>query len=284
SAEDIFSMFGNFGGFSSNQRSNKTENDPNIYVRTTVDFKTAVLGGDKPITFDRKVKCKQCHGSGAKTQSDIKKCGDCNGQGRRVIQRQTILGISRQTIICEKCEGKGTYPEVKCPECHGKGFDSKKIEINAKIKRGIKNGDTLKVPGSGHQLEKATGDLYIIVSVKQSKYFEQHDNDIYTALYVDPVSAIVGGTVKVATPYGTIDHKLPPNTMVGDKVKIAGYGIRSENEKDNKIFSKKDGNLICIIKYEIPKYSKKEIDALEKLTKQEDPEIMKYVKTAQKEF
>ncbi|MGL4950931.1 MAG: DnaJ domain-containing protein, partial [Mycoplasma sp.] len=45
SAEDIFSMFGNFGGFSSNQRSNKTENDPNIYVRTTVDFKTAVLGG-----------------------------------------------------------------------------------------------------------------------------------------------------------------------------------------------------------------------------------------------
>ncbi|MGL4948028.1 MAG: DnaJ domain-containing protein [Mycoplasma sp.] len=290
SAEDIFGMFGNFDGGSANFSFNggrprrTNENDPNVYVKTTLDFSLAVLGGEKPISFERKIDCKTCNGSGAKSASDIKKCSSCNGQGKKIIQRQSIFGVTRQAIVCDACNGSGQQIENKCQTCVGKGFEVKKIDVKAKIKPGIKNNESLRVPQKGHQIKGVTGDLIINVAVRPSKYFEMDGNDIYTILYVDPISAIVGGTVSVATPYGTISHKLSPNTLPDDKIKIVNYGVRTGNSKENKIFGKKDGNLICIIKYKSPKYSKKEIEELESYTRSDDPEIIKQVKAAQKEF
>lgn len=286
SADDIFNFFGDMGGFSfggaNGQR--KAQNDTNIYVKTKINFKTAIMGGDQPISFDRKEECSICHGSGAKNPNDVKKCPDCGGTGQKIVQRQTLFGITRQTIICEKCRGKGKYPEVKCNTCNGDGYTVKKIQVNAKIDPGIKDGETLRVVGKGHTIDKKTGDLFITVGVKPSKYFEQNGNDLYTILYVDPISAIVGGKVKVATPYGTIEQKLEPNTLPDTRIKIANYGVRVDNNPKVRFFSRGNGNLICVIKYKMPKYTHKELEALDNLTRPNDSEITNYLKDVEKEF
>ncbi|MGL4952138.1 MAG: DnaJ domain-containing protein [Mycoplasma sp.] len=287
SAEDIFGMFGNFGGgfgFNGSGQGQNKGDDLNIFVRANIDFKTSILGGEIPISFDRKSECENCHGSGAKSPSDIKKCDQCNGQGQRVIQRQTIFGVTRQTIMCDHCGGKGKIPAVKCSSCSGKGHTVARVNVNAKIKPGVNNEEILKVPSKGHQLNGKNGDLLINVKVKPSKYFERHENDLYIILYVDAITAITGGDIDVPTPYGTIKHKLKANVMPDDKIEIPNYGIKSENTKHGGLFSKKDGSLFCVIKYIIPKYSKKELENLQSFGRSDDPEITKYIKSVQKEF
>lgn len=286
SADDIFNFFGDMGGFSfgGTNAPRKAQNDINVYVKTKINFKTAIMGGDQPIRFDRKEECPECHGTGAKTPEDVKKCPDCAGSGLKIIQRQTLFGITRQTIPCEKCRGKGKYAEVKCVSCNGDGFNVKKIEVNAKIEQGIKDGETLRVVGKGHTIDGKTGDLFITVGIKPSKYFEQNGNDLYTILYVDPISAIIGGKVKVPTPYGTIEQKLEPNTLPDTKIKIANYGVRIDSNQKMRFFNRGNGNLFCIVKYKMPKYSRKELDTLDDLAKPNDVEITNYLKEVEKEF
>lgn len=283
SMDDIFGMFGDFGrGGRSSQRS-QSEN-LHIQVDINISFKTAVMGGNEPITFTRKVDCDNCHGSGAQSSKDLKKCTGCNGTGHKTVQRQSMLGIIRQTIVCDQCHGRGQTIANKCATCNGVGYLAKRIEVNAKIHPGAKDGEVLKVIGKGNTIQSQTGDLYIVVHVKNSKYFEMDGNDIYTIVYVDPVSAVVGGKIKIATPYGIVEHKLPPNTLPEQKIKIAGYGVRNNPNAKSRLFSSSAGDLYCIIRYKMPHYTKTELEQLQRLVKPDDDSLKDYLKTAQKEF
>ncbi len=274
-AEDIFDMFGGLGGGFSfgggrSRASQAKANDPNIYVRVNISFSESIQGCEKEIQFDRKTQCSSCKGSGALKPEDVVSCPDCNGRGQKIMQKKSILGVIQQTVVCDKCNGTGKYAKTKCNVCSGKGYESSSVKVNAKIPQGTRDGETLKVPGNGHKINNVTGDLYIIVSVKRSQYFEREGNDLYTILYVDPISAMVGGTVKVATPYGIIDHKLPPNTLPEDKIRIPGYGIRLDNSHKLKFLSKNGGDLVAIVRYKMPKYSKQELDALKNYARPND--------------
>ncbi len=285
-AEDIFNMFGNFGfgGSRSSRSANARNNDPNIYVKVSVNFAEAIKGCEKEISFDRKTQCEACNGTGADKPEDYINCPDCGGNGQKVIEQRSILGIIRQQVVCDKCSGTGKYAKTKCGKCNGKKYTSSSVKVNAKITQGVRDGETLKVPSKGHNINNVVGDLYIIVSVKPSKYFERDGNDLYTIIYVDPISAIVGSKIKIPTPYGTIEHKLNPNTLPDEKIRIPGYGVKLDSNHKLKFLSKNGGDLICIVKYKIPKYSKADMEDLKKLTKSDDSIFTDYIKQVEKEF
>lgn len=293
-AEDIFGMFGDFGsGFSfgggsrGSSRSSKTqvsELDPNIYVRVKISFAESVKGCEKEISFDRKTTCSKCNGTGAAKPEDYVTCDLCKGKGQKIVEQRTILGTIRQSVICNKCDGVGKYAKTKCSECGGNKVTTDAVKVNAKITQGVRDGETLKVPGKGNVINGVAGDLFIVVTVKPSKYFERDGNDLYTILYVDPISAIIGGKVKVATPYGIIEHKLNPNTMQDERIKIPGYGIKLDANHKLKFLSKNAGDLICIVKYKMPKYSKQDLEALKEYAKPDDSNITNYINDVEKEF
>lgn len=288
-AEDIFSFFGGMGNgnFSFNGKNGQRNeaNDRNVVLRIKINFKAAVIGTTHSVSYEQKKECDNCHGTKAKTPKDLKTCSNCNGTGQKVVQKQTILGMMRQQVICSKCNGEGKFPEVLCTTCSGKGFQIHKVNLEIKIPPGTHDGDTLRIENQGHTLKNETGDLIIVVNVNPSKYFEQDGNDLFTILYVDPITAITGGEVSVATMYGVIKHKIEPNTLPDTKIKIANYGIRIDAKQTKpKFFARSNGNLICIVKYRIPQYSKSELNDLAKYCKPNDNEIQDHIKKVEKEF
>lgn len=287
--EDIFDMFGGGGfSFSNGPRNSRTSafraSDPNIYVKTTISFAKSISGCEQEISFDRKTECSACKGTGAESPKDFVECPDCKGRGQKVIEQKSIFGIVQQLVMCDKCNGVGKYAKTKCNKCNGRSYNTERVNVKAQINKGVRDGETLKVPGKGHSINGVTGDLFITVTVKRSKFFERDGNDLYTIIYVDPISAIVGEKIKIPTPYGVVEHKLNPNTLPDEKIKLQGYGIRLDKTHKLNFLSKNGGDLICIVKYKIPKYTKTETDALKRLVKKDDNIFEDHIKEVEKEF
>ena len=293
-ADDIFSsIFGDFGTFSfstgprTSKKTRNQQNEPNIYVRTTISFKTSVYGGQEEISFERRNTCSKCNGTGANSPNDLKTCDDCKGRGMKRYQQRSFFGNMVEEFPCDRCNGKGKIPTSKCTSCNGKGIIVDKVNVKATIPAGVRDGETLKVPNKGNEINGRQGDLYIVVNVKKSKYFERSGNDLYTIVYVDPVTALVGGEINVPTPYGIIKHDLKANTAMNERIVIPNHGIKSENMSRTKsLFGNKNssGDLICEIRYMMPKYSKDELKELSKFSKRNNPEIQNYNDLALKEF
>ncbi len=285
--EDIFTqIFGDQGGFSfgGGKRYQQEVEDINIQTKVRVSFATSLKGGEEKISFMRSTTCAHCKGTGADNPNDMIKCPQCEGKGYTIYQTRSIFGTSQVKGTCDKCNGKKEIPKVKCSKCNGNGITKEKVEVNVKIPTGVRNGETLVVNGKGNTINGKSGNLYIVVYVSPSRYFERNGNDLFTTVLVDPITAITGGRIKVATPYGLVDYDLPPNTSEGDKIKLVNYGVKSE-KVTTKIFGKlANGSLYGVIRYKTPKYSRDELNELKKFSRPNDKEINDYNESVVKEF
>jgi DnaJ-class molecular chaperone len=78
--------------------------------------------------------------------------------------------------------------------------------------------------GAGHG--GPAGDLYLVVTVKPHPNFERQDDDLLTTIQVPLTTAMLGGSVKVATLKGNaLELKIPPETQNGRIFKLAGQGM-----------------------------------------------------------
>lgn len=296
-ADDIFGSFFNqgegqqssggfgdiFGDFFGNQTQSRPQNndiDPSIHLGIRISFKSSIFGSSEKLVFNRQIICDKCNGSGAKSSSDIVNCRSCNGQGQVRKIKRTILGNIQTSEICDSCHGTGKTIKVKCGFCNGQKYIVKKIETAIKIPAGTKNDETLKVSLKGNITKSVTGDLYVTVSVTNSKFFQRQGLDLYCAILVDAITAIIGGTIDIPTPYGIIKHHIEAGTEFDARIKIPNYGIRLANKK----FNQKNGSLIAVVKYSISKYKKSEIHELERFANQNEKNIEKFNNELMKEF
>ncbi len=287
--EDIFSsIFGDQAGFTfhggrTHRANYDDEETDDIHIKTRISFAKSLQGGEEKISFTRSTTCEHCHGSGAENPDDLITCPQCEGKGFNIMQTRGFFGTSQVRAVCDKCHGKKKIPKTKCTHCSGSGIIKEKINVNVKIPAGVRNGENLVVNGKGNKINNKTGNLYILVYIEPSKYFERNGNDLYTIVYVDPVTAITGGKIKVPTPYGEVEYDLSPNTQQDDKIKLFNQGVKTETK--TKFFNKNSaGNLIGVIKYKIPKYSKDELNRLKEFNRPQDEEIKKYNADVLKEF
>jgi len=87
SFNDIFGdVFGDiFGGGSRSQSQPRRGSD--LEYRIEISLEDAIKGKEVKISIPRKINCKSCKGTGAKSGTAMKTCGHCNGQGQvRVSQ------------------------------------------------------------------------------------------------------------------------------------------------------------------------------------------------------
>lgn len=268
--DSIFDSF--FGGsiFGRQRRSSRARRGDDLRYDMEITLEEAASGTAKTIEIPHFEKCPKCKGSGADSQSDVTECPDCDGKGYTRRTQHTPFGLFSTQSPCRKCHGEGTYIKEHCKECHGKGRISKTKKIELKIPAGSETGTNLRIRGEGEAGERGaeSGDLYIVIHVKQHKIFERDGNDINIEVPVSFATAALGGEIDVPTLKGTATLRIPAGTQQGTIFRMRGKGIQS-------LHSHGTGDENVIVKIDVPKkLTKKQTELLKEFEK-ESPEKKK---------
>lgn len=99
--------------------------------------------------------------------------------------------------------------------------------LNLRIPKGIRPGQQIRLAGQGGQGMGGgeAGDLYLEVDFRTHSTYRVDGADIYLDLPVTPWEAALGAAVKVPTPAGAVDLKVPPESQPGRKLRLKGRGL-----------------------------------------------------------
>ncbi len=98
---------------------------------------------------------------------------------------------------------------------------------DVRIPPGILPGQKIRLSGQGEQGTGGGpgGDLYLKVEIEPHPVFKLKARDLYMDVPVSPWEAVLGSEVRVSTPSGNIDLKIPPGTQSGQKLRLRGKGM-----------------------------------------------------------
>ena len=225
---DIFSGIGDMFGFGGSRSANGgVSRGSDLQTSLKIDFLEAVFGIEKEISLNRFVKCDHCNGNGSEPGAKINDCKTCNGRGKVVKARRTILGNIQTEVICSDCGGEGKIYTKKCSKCHGQGINKENSKIKIKIPAGIDNQETIRLSGYGNCGKKArsSGDLYIRIEINSHPEFKRNGYDIETQLEINFKQAILGDKIKINTVDGDLNLKIPEGTQSDTIFKLRAKGI-----------------------------------------------------------
>ncbi len=263
---DIFSSFfgGGMGGMGGQQRRRTGPmKGQDALSRVTIDFMDAVNGKDLTLNLAVDEKCPKCHGTGAKSPSDIHNCGQCGGAGYIRTQRRSVFGVMEGEEPCPNCGGTGKIITDKCPECSGKGYVHSKVDQVLHIPVGINNGQQIKVSGKGERGYNGgpNGDLYVEVNIKKHPFFTREGNDIHLDIPLEYADACLGTKIEVPTVYADVTLTIPAGTQSGQILRMRGQGIKD-------LRTKKPGDQYVHVNIKTPAtLSKEQKESLEKYRK-----------------
>jgi len=223
--EDLFSQF--FGGRGIPGQRTRVQRGSDIRYDIEISLEDAYHGIKTEIEVPRTEVCDMCRGSGAKPGTSPKRCENCGGTGELRQTRRTAFGMFTQIGVCPRCRGQGTVIEAACPTCRGHGVVQKTRKIELKIPRGIDDGAHLRLAGEGEHPGGAaqSGDLYIVVHMKDHPIFERRGEHLYRKFEVTFPQVTLGATVTVPTLEGTERLKIPEGTESGSLFKIKNRGM-----------------------------------------------------------
>lgn len=110
----------------------------------------------------------------------------------------------------------------------------KERTLNVRIPKGVRQGQHIRLAGQGGQGigEGKPGDLYLQVEFRPHPLYRAEGRDIFLGLPVAPWEAALGAKVKIPTPTGTVDLKIPAGSSDSRKLRLKGLGIPGEPPGD----------------------------------------------------
>lgn len=255
---DFGDIFGDFFGEGGRRQ---TKRGRDISIDLELSFEDSIFGTDRTILLNKVSKCDTCGGSGAEKGSDTIICEKCNGKGSVREIKRTFLGQFETTATCEICNGYGKVPKVKCKTCHGKGIYKKESEIKIKIPAGIQNGEMIRLSGAGEAVSGGqAGDLYIKVHIKRHNLFRRENENLIMDLELKLTEALLGGERTIATLDGDIVLKIPEGISHGEVLRIKEKGVPISRHHRGDILVK----VIIILPRKLSKEAKRAIEELKK--------------------
>ena len=235
----IFETF--FGG--GGTRTDDQRRGSDLRYDMEIKLEEAAFGADKQIEIEKLDTFDQCSGSGAEPGSRKISCPACGGRGQVVSSR----GFFHISQTCPRCRGAGEIIEKPCPKCRGEGRMEKLSRVKVQIPAGIREGTRLRLLGNGEAgINGApTGDLYVIIHIKEHKIFQREGDDLYCELPISFSVAALGGEIDVPTLEGKAQLKVPAGTQGGQLFKLRGKGIVNVNGRGR-------GDLFARLIVEVP--------------------------------
>lgn len=121
----------------------------------------------------------------------------------------------------------------------------KERTLNVSIPKGVRQGQHIRLAKQGGAGigKGGAGDLYLEVEFRPHPLYSVEGKDVYLNLPVAPWEAALGATLKVPTPTGTVDLKIPPGSSGGRKLRLRGRGLPA----------KEPGDLYVVLQIALPK-------------------------------
>jgi curved DNA-binding protein len=100
--------------------------------------------------------------------------------------------------------------------------------LKVRVPPGVVDGQKLRVPGKGGKGLRGgrDGDLYLDINVGSHPLYRADGLDLHMDLPLAPWEAILGTSVEMPTPGGTVSLKVPPGTRAGQKLRLTGRGLK----------------------------------------------------------
>jgi len=219
SFKDIFS--GIFSGAQHQRQPRGPQPGTDLEYQATVDFWTAIRGGQARIQIHRQESCPACHGQASTGGAE---CSECHGTG----QVTQMGGRMKFNITCPGCNGTG-HVSSDCPTCHGEGTVIRTETVDFRIKPGTRDGQRIRLQGKGNAGMNGgpAGDLFLIVRTGTNPVFTRVGDDIQITVPITIAEAALGAKVEVPTIDGRAHLKIPPGTQSGQKLRMRERGVES---------------------------------------------------------
>jgi len=129
--------------------------------------------------------------------------------------------------VCDTCGGDGRLAEEPCGTCRGEGMVVEERRLSVDIPAGISDGQRIRLSGRGHAGERGgpSGDLYVVVRIREDERFLRDGSDLVTVVDVPAPLAALGTTVDVPTLDGDVPVEIPAGTQPGETITLAGRGM-----------------------------------------------------------
>jgi curved DNA-binding protein len=124
---------------------------------------------------------------------------------------------------------------LRMPELTEDGHvTTREHRLNVRIPKGIRPGQQIRLSGQGGSGigGGVSGDLFLEVEFRKHPLFRVDGADVYLDLPVAPWEAGLGATLKVPTPSGVVDLKVPSNSNQGKTLRLKGRGLPGRVQGD----------------------------------------------------
>lgn len=219
---DIFGeIFGDiFGGRGGRGRARNRGAD--LRYNLELSFEEAAFGSEVTVKIPRPKRCEACEGTGSKSKQR-RQCPTCGGAGE-VRFTQGFFAVAR---TCNQCGGAGQVVADPCKDCKGGGKTESVSELSVKIPPGVDTGTRVRLAGEGEPGEQGgpSGDLYVVVHVKEHPLFHREEYEVFCEVPISFVQATLGAQLEVPTLDGMVKMKVPEGTQSGKIFRLKGKGI-----------------------------------------------------------
>ena len=229
--QDFHDIFGDFFGFedlfgvAGGRRGGRSraKRGSDLRYDMTLSFDEAAMGVSTKIRVPRMEYCEACNGTGAKKGTGVVNCQACGGRGQLVYQ-QGFFTVNR---TCPACQGAGQIVKERCAECHGQGRMERERTIELRIPPGVDTGTRLRVQGEGEPGPNGgpAGDLYVVLEVKEHKFFDRRGADLYCTVPLSIAQATLGTELQVPGLNGEETLRVPEGTQSGAVFRLKGKGL-----------------------------------------------------------
>ena len=173
------------------------------------------------------------------------------GGFRRADPTAPIAGrdyeASVRLTLAQAFHGTEIQLDVSVPEFDDNGVAHRVPRVvTVRIPRGVTDGQKLRVPGKGGKGVRGgrAGDLYLDISVSPHRLFRADGRDLFVDLPLAPWEAVLGASIALPTPAGTVNLKVPAGTRAGQHLRLAGRGLARPDGAA--------GNLFAIVQIAVP--------------------------------
>ncbi|HEX5386081.1 MAG TPA: molecular chaperone DnaJ [Gemmatimonadales bacterium] len=222
--------FGAMGGldsiFGGRQRT-EARRGQDIRVTVKLTLNEVATGAKKAVRLKTLERCATCEGTGARPGTRPSTCATCGGTGEVRRAARSMFGQFVSVSPCPTCAGDGQVVLDACEDCRGEGRLRGDRTVTVEIPPGVSGNNylTLRGQGAAGLRNGPSGDLLVMLDVKNDDRFERQGNDLVHDLAVSFSQAALGAEFMVPTPYGDERVRVPAGIQTNTILRLRGKGL-----------------------------------------------------------